>query len=259
MKEQEIEKLVQLNRADFEYREWLPLKYARDWAVLNGEAPQGDYVADYHSHYSGDERAYIHKIMGMMRFMNSLGNTLAPKSRREGTSAACVIENRDYSRNKSETRQEKDHADVAASPPFILIVVLAAGLLLNKIFPLGIQGEPGVVTRTIGILLFVVAGIIQVPTVMLMLRHKTTLRPDRKTTTIVTNGLFRYSRNPLYLSLMMIFCGIAFFYKLLWLFILLPVLFFALERWVVCREEEYLERLFGEEYLQYKEKVRRWL
>lgn len=259
MDEQEIEKLIQLNQSDFEYREWLPLKYAQDWAFLNGEDPQGDYVADYHSHYSEDQRAYIHKIMRMMRFMNSLGNTLALKSRRKGTSAACVIENHDYSRKKTETQEEKDHADVAAPPPLIFMIVLASGLLLNKIFPLGILGEPGVITRTLGILLFIIAGLIQVPTVLLMLRKKTALRPEKKTTIIITSGLFKYSRNPLYFSLILIHCGIAVYYNLLWLLILLPVLFIALERWVVLREERYLERLFGEDYLQYKKKVRRWI
>lgn len=259
MNEQEIEKLVRLQQSDFEYREWLPLKYAQDWALLNGEDPEGDYVVDYHSHYSEDQRAYIHKIMRMMRFMNSLGNTLAPKSRRKGTSAACVIENHDYSRKKTQTKEEKDHADVVASPPLIFIIVVAVGLLLNKIFPLDILREPGVITRIFGIMLFVVAGVIQVPTVLLMLRKKTALRPDKKTTTIITNGFFKYSRNPLYLSLMVIHCAIAVYYNFLWLLILLPVLFVALERWVVLREEKYLERLFGEDYLEYKKKVRRWI
>ena len=259
LSEQEIEKLIHLNQSDFDYREWLPLKYAQDWAFLNGSTPQGKYVADYHSHYSEEQRAYFLKIMRMMRFMNSLGNTLSFKSRQQGRSAACIIENHDYSRKKEGTKEEKNHANVKIAPPLLFIIVLAAGLLLNLACPLDIMTDPGIRARSLAIWLFILAGIVQAPTILLMLRNKTALRPDRETTTLITTGFFKYSRNPLYLSLIMIFCGIALYNNLLWLIILVPVLFGALERAVICHEEKYLERLFDEEYIQYKKKVRRWI
>ena len=93
----------------------------------------------------------------------------------------------------------------------------------------------------------------------LMLRKKTDPRPDRPTTTIVTEGFFRYTRNPLYLSLMLIYSGISIYANSLWLVFLLPVLLIALERAVVVREEEYLEGKFGDAYLRYKKTVRRWI
>ena len=45
MTDTEIEKLIDLNKSDFEYREWLALKYAQDWAFLNGAEPESAYVA----------------------------------------------------------------------------------------------------------------------------------------------------------------------------------------------------------------------
>ena len=63
----------------------------------------------------------------------------------------------------------------------------------------------------------------------------------------------------MYLSLMLIYSGIAIYANSLWLVFLLPVLFVALERGVVLREEKYLEGKFGDEYLEYKNKVRRWI
>ena len=108
-------------------------------------------------------------------------------------------------------------------------------------------------------ILIVIAGIVMVTTTRLMLRKKTDPRPDRPTTKIVTEGFFRHSRNPLYISLMTVFCGIAVYANSLWLLLLLPVLFGALERAVVLREEKYLEKKFGDEYLRYKKKVRRWI
>jgi protein-S-isoprenylcysteine O-methyltransferase Ste14 len=155
--------------------------------------------------------------------------------------------------------EDKDHAHVVAPPPVIFGIVLVAGWLLNMRYPLGIMNDPGALFKTIGNLLFVISGVIMVSTTLLMASKKTALRPDRKTTTIVTSGFFRYSRNPLYLSLVLIFLGIALHGNSLWLLILLPVLLLALERGVILHEERYLARVFGREYLQYKDNVRRWI
>jgi protein-S-isoprenylcysteine O-methyltransferase Ste14 len=260
--EGEIEKLIRLNKSDFEYREWLPLKYAQDWALSDGEEPRGDYVGDYQSHYSEEQRGYIHKIMRMMRFTNRLGNTLTPASPGSGpggTSAVCVIENKEYLRRKETAKEKKDQVGVLAPPPLIFGILLVAGLLLHRHFPLSVLPHPCTLSKVIGNLFFVVSALIMVPTTLLMLRKKTALTHHKATTSIVTNGFFRYSRNPLYLSLLLIFSGIAVHANSLWLFFLLPVFLAVLDRGVVLREERHLEREFGEEYLQYKKKVRRAL
>ena len=200
--------------------------------------------------------------MRMMRFTNSLGNTLSPKSsssEAEASSAACIVQNRTYSQKKKAKKDDGDHAHVVASPPVIFGIILAAGLLVHKCFPLAIMDHPTSLSKTMANLLFVIAGIVMVPTTLLMIRKKTDPRPDRPTTTIVTEGFFRYSRNPLYLSLMLIYGGIAIHANSWWLVFSLPVLFVALKRAVVLREEKYLETKFGDEYLRYKKDVRRWI
>ena len=262
MTETEIEKLIDLNRLDFEYREWLALKYAQDWALSKGEEPEGDYMAAFGSHYSNEQRQYMLKIMRMMRFMNSLGNTLSPKSTRPdgGTdSAVCVIQNREYVKKPKAGKDDQDHPRIAAHPPVFFGIVLVAGFLLHKLFPLSILSNPGAVSRTFAGLLFVISLVVMASTTRLMIRKKTDPRPDRPTTTIVTEGFFRYSRNPLYLSLLVVFAGISVYTNSLWLLLLLPVLLIALERGCVVREEEYLEGKFGEDYLRYKDNVRRWI
>jgi len=219
-------------------------------------------MADYHSHYSKEQREYIQKIMRMMRFTNSLGNTLSPKSlssEAEASSAACIVQNRTYSQKKQAAKDDGDHAHIIAPPPVIFGIILAAGLLVHRCFPLDIMAHPTSLTKTLANLLFVIAGIVMVSTTLLMIRKKTDPRPDRPTTTIVTEGFFRYSRNPLYLSLMLIYGGIALHANSWWLALLLPAFFVALERAVVLREEEYLETKFGDEYLRYKRNVRRWI
>ena len=87
----------------------------------------------------------------------------------------------------------------------------------------------------------------------------TTLRIDKPVSSLVQNGPFRYSRNPGYLSLTMLYAGIAILRNALWAILLLPLVLYVIQREVIEREERYLERTFGEEYLAYKRRVRRWV
>ena len=87
----------------------------------------------------------------------------------------------------------------------------------------------------------------------------TTLRIDKPVSSLVQDGPFRYSRNPGYLSLTMLYAGIAILRNALWAILLLPLVLYVIQREVIEREERYLERTFGEEYLAYKRRVRRWV
>ena len=87
----------------------------------------------------------------------------------------------------------------------------------------------------------------------------TTRRTDKPVSRLVQRGPFRYSRNPGYLSLTMIYAGIAILWNALWAILLVPLVVYVIQREVIEREERYLERTFGEEYLAYKRRVRRWV
>ena len=86
----------------------------------------------------------------------------------------------------------------------------------------------------------------------------TTCRTDKPVSSLVQHGPFRYSRNPGYLSLT-IYAGIAILRNALWAILLLPLLLLVTQRELIEREERYLQRTFGEEYLAYKRRVRRWV
>jgi len=92
-----------------------------------------------------------------------------------------------------------------------------------------------------------------------MHRAGTNVRPDRPATALVTGGPFRFSRNPLYVSLIALYLGITLLFDALWpLILLIPVLAFV--HWgIVLREERYLELKFGDAYRDYKTRVRRWI
>ena len=83
--------------------------------------------------------------------------------------------------------------------------------------------------------------------------------PSKPTTTLITDGPFRYSRNPGYLGAAMVYAGVASVANALWAILLLPVMLLVMRRTAIEREERYLEGKFGEEYLNYKARVRRWV
>ena len=85
------------------------------------------------------------------------------------------------------------------------------------------------------------------------------IRTDKPVPGLTTEGPFGYSRNPSYLALAMIYAGIAVLRNSLWAILLLPAVLLVIQREVIEREERYLERTFGEEYLDYKASVRRWV
>jgi protein-S-isoprenylcysteine O-methyltransferase Ste14 len=93
-----------------------------------------------------------------------------------------------------------------------------------------------------------------------MRRANTPIDSRKPVSNLTTEGPFRYTRNPAYLSMTMIYAGVAVLRNASWAILLLPLVLVAIQRdQIVGREERYLERTFGEEYLDYKARVRRWV
>jgi protein-S-isoprenylcysteine O-methyltransferase Ste14 len=152
---------------------------------------------------------------------------------------------------------EQDKAGVVAPPPLIYLGPLVLGLLLNRRFP--ITFLPRRIARSLGWLLLS-GGVLLIHWFGRAMQHAgTPTSPYKPVSHMVTEGPFHYSRNPAYLSMTMIYTGIASLANALWAILLLPVALFVMQRGVIEREERYLERKFGEEYLRYKAQVRRWV
>jgi len=92
-----------------------------------------------------------------------------------------------------------------------------------------------------------------------MRRAETNLDPRKPATTVVTEGPFRFTRNPLYLSMLLMYLGVSAFANGLAPILLLPVVQRLMRSGVIEREERYLERKFGDEYVQYKVGTPRWI
>jgi protein-S-isoprenylcysteine O-methyltransferase Ste14 len=91
-----------------------------------------------------------------------------------------------------------------------------------------------------------------------MKRHRTPIEPGQIPARLVTTGPFRFSRNPLYLALLLVLAGLAVMGNSLWLGLGTGVLLLLLDRLVVRREEAAIRRTFGPEYSAYVTRVRRW-
>lgn len=93
-------------------------------------------------------------------------------------------------------------------------------------------------------------------------RHESSgsnVEPWKPTTLILTNGLYRYSRNPIYVAMIFIYSGIAIAAGSWIAFLALPICLLIIRYHVIAREEAYLEDKFGDVYLEYKATVRRWI
>jgi protein-S-isoprenylcysteine O-methyltransferase Ste14 len=150
-----------------------------------------------------------------------------------------------------------DNPGVIAPPPLIYAGALAIGLLANKLCPNSFL--PRGLSRVLGWPLIVGGLVIGSLGFREMRRAETNVDPRQPTTAIVTEGPYRFTRNPLYLSMTLIYAGITALANALPAAVLFPIVLRIVRRGVIEREERYLERKFGDEYLIYKARVRRWL
>ena len=155
------------------------------------------------------------------------------------------------------TGPELDRAMVIAPPPFLYLAALAIGLGLHTGIPVRVL--PQGIARFAGGMACVLSAALGVTGLRALCRAGTSQNPRRPTTALVITGPFRISRNPLYLSLLCLYVGIAIFVNGLWPLLLAIPLVAALRFGVIGPEERYLERKFGDEYRRYRSRVRRWL
>jgi protein-S-isoprenylcysteine O-methyltransferase Ste14 len=152
----------------------------------------------------------------------------------------------------------KDHAGVIAPPPLIFLGFLVAGLALDWL----VGGVSIGIPREWRVILAIVLGnagiLILILTLGLFRKAQTAAAPWRPSTAIVSTGVYGVTRNPMYLAMAVLFVSLALSRdSAITLALLIPTLL-VIEFGVIRREERYLEAKFGDEYVRYKAKVRRW-
>lgn len=147
-------------------------------------------------------------------------------------------------------------AGIVAPPPLIYLVPLALGLWLKHWFPR--HAAPPRLAAPVGIAC-VLLGLVGIPAMLAFRRARTSWKPWRPSKVLVTDGPYRYSRNPMYLGFTLLYLGITIWVNVLWPVLFLPLVLLMMQVGVISREEAYLERRFGDDYRAYRARVRRWI
>ena len=155
--------------------------------------------------------------------------------------------------------QASDGANVRFPPPFIYVIVFGLGMVADRLLhlpDLGLTPRTGELCGTVfafaGVLLsFAGAGT--------FLRRRTAIIPYKPASSLVTSGIYRWTRNPMYLGMALIYAGVALALDSLSALVLLPLAIGVVQTQVIAREEAYLQRAFGTEYVAYRSHVRPWI
>jgi protein-S-isoprenylcysteine O-methyltransferase Ste14 len=151
------------------------------------------------------------------------------------------------------------HAGVNFPPPLLYVAGIALGWLLQRWRPLSITAGPSVVRTICAAAAFVIYLVLFGSALAAFRRARTTLIPNRPATAFVANGPYRFTRNPMYVSMAALYLAVAIFMNSWWAVLMLPLVLLVVDRFVIAREERYLGAAFPTEYAAFRARVRRWL
>lgn len=145
---------------------------------------------------------------------------------------------------------------VKVPPPAIFILAIVAGWLLQKQWPLPFIAHD--TALWVGLPFVAIGLVVALVSIVTMLRGHGTVNTNLQSSALVASGIYRISRNPMYVAITLMYIGFACAMSLPWSFILLPLLLIFTQVMVIAREEASLEKSFGQQYTDYKAHVRRW-
>jgi len=154
------------------------------------------------------------------------------------------------------------HPGVWFPPPFVYVIGFVLGLWIERHRPLAfVPSRSGLrwLPETAGLLAFVACILFLFGAMATFRRERTTVLPNRPASTLATGGPYRFTRNPMYVGMALLYIGLALVLNTVWPLVFLPLVLFIIDAAVIRREERYLISAFGEEYRSYCSRVRRWL
>ena len=154
-------------------------------------------------------------------------------------------------------KQNPAHPNVKIQPPRLVLIHVALVFLLTWLLPLPLVVPP--VLQVVGFLLDLLGFLLGVGAQIAFRRARATRNSNGSTSQLVTVGIYRFTRNPVYLGFLLILVGISLNSGSYWGMLLAPILVILFNQLVIWPEEEYLAYKFGEQYRRYRAKVRRWI
>jgi protein-S-isoprenylcysteine O-methyltransferase Ste14 len=159
------------------------------------------------------------------------------------------------------TTSEGRGPGVDVPPPFFFVAGVVAGWALDRYvyhFWSPSNLTVGRILTGVGAVLLLAGLALAFSGIVTFRRSKTTIVPNRDASRLVIAGPYRFTRNPMYSGLTIAYLGVSILLSTVWALLVLPLVLFALYRFVIAREERYLTAAFGDQYRAYQAQVGRW-
>jgi protein-S-isoprenylcysteine O-methyltransferase Ste14 len=155
--------------------------------------------------------------------------------------------------------KEMDHPDISPMlhPPLVAVFFIVLAYFLGRFVPLPFVLPP--ILQYFGLALTFFGFLLGIGAFMEFRKARTTLDPHGSTKHLVTSGIYRFTRNPIYLGFLLMVTGLPLNSGLIWGAVMAPFYMMIMTRLIIEKEETYLERKFGKTYVSYTSRVRRWL
>ena len=156
--------------------------------------------------------------------------------------------------------RSRDAAVVRFPPPFLFLISIGAGVLMSRfVHPWPVPGLEGLARAAVGLAVVFTGVGLAFAALGLFKRAGQEPEPWKPTPSIVSGGIYRYTRNPMYVALGVVQIGVGLGVGNLWIVALTALSWVAVYVVAVRPEEAYLEGKFGDEYRRYRARVRRWI
>lgn len=155
--------------------------------------------------------------------------------------------------------KKTDSPGINFPPPLIYAVIFLAAVFIQKKIPIDDHFFKSQMASVIGILFLLFAVYFGTRSMNQFIQTKNTIIPNKPAESLQTTGVYHSTRNPMYLALVMLYLGLSCLIGNWWNIILLPLLFLIIQEYIIKREEKYLVHKFGQEYIDYSHRVRRWI
>ena len=155
--------------------------------------------------------------------------------------------------------QEQDHPKISpmVHPPLVALLFIVVAYFLARFVPVPFSAPP--VLRYAGLGLTFIGFLLGIGAFLEFKKAHTTLNPHGSVKQVVASGIYRFTRNPIYLGFLLMVIGLPLNSGLYWGLLTAPLYIITMTRLVIEREEAYLEKKFKGQYADYKSRVRRWL
>lgn len=154
---------------------------------------------------------------------------------------------------------DRDNPGVIAPPPLLFLAVLGVAALVERVGRRVPTGLPRAARLGLALALLLAATVLLAGALGRFHAARTNPEPWKPSTTVVADGVYRYTRNPMYLGMTLVYLALALAMDSGVALLLVPALLALVHVGVIAREERYLEAKFGDDYRRYRASVRRWL